>query len=74
MVILGWLIGIAIILYFSFRLIDQIKSYMTSLEVRVDLLENHVQLLNLYNEDCEKMINELSERINFLENNNKKAP
>ncbi|MEX5742519.1 hypothetical protein AB6B32_18530 [Acinetobacter baumannii] len=67
MATIGWLVAIGIILYFSFKLIDQIKSYIAGLEVRVDLLEENIKHLEMQNEDCEKMINSLSNRIIELE-------
>ncbi|MFL1383614.1 hypothetical protein ACJOYH_05890 [Acinetobacter baumannii] len=67
MAAIGWLVTVGIILYFSFKLFDQVKSYLIGLEVRIDLLEEHARVLEMNNEDCEKMINTLSQRVKELE-------
>lgn len=65
--ILGWVLVLTALLFFIFKLFNTIKLYITSLEARVELLEEHTKLLSINSEDCEIMINELSQRIIELE-------
>lgn len=56
--VLGWLI---------LKNEKNFNKSIQALEERIDSLEKHARVLEMNNEDCEKMINTLSQRVKELE-------
>ncbi|MCU4582865.1 hypothetical protein KTJ32_17865 [Acinetobacter gyllenbergii] len=67
MATLGWIFGLGLVLYFFNKLINEFKTRMVEQEIRIDSLEERAKVAETYIEDCEIMINDLSQRIIELE-------
>ncbi|MFW2042660.1 hypothetical protein ACG94V_21050 [Acinetobacter sp. ULE_I001] len=66
MEILGWIVGACILMWFAMRHDKKMNENFLNFSIRVDLLENRIQNLEISNNDKDRTIDDLEKKIRDL--------
>ncbi|WPE80185.1 hypothetical protein SB581_12005 [Acinetobacter baumannii] len=67
MSIIGGLVLVALLVWYSIRFEDKLKNNFITMEVRIDLLENKIRDLEHFDAEKDKQIKGLESRIHELD-------